>query len=152
MTRKGLSNLLTLVGLGAVFAVSWGLRMGQDQTVVVQLSGLRSAEGVVHVLLYDNADAFHDGSIVDLAGFAVAQARAEAMTVAVRDIAPGDYAVMVHHDENANDVFEHRGQMPLEGWGYSNNVGQHTLPSFASATVTFHEGAEAVDITVLYAN
>ena len=152
MSRKALSNLLAITGVTLALAITVGGTLLFGRTLLVDVSGLRSSDGVVHVIVYDNASAFDRNSVTDIVGFATQEVSADPLRVAVRGLSPGRYALMVHHDENANDVFEVRGDVPVEGWGYSNNVGQVNIPSFAAAAVTFGEQSEPFEITVVYAN
>lgn len=152
MTRRGLSNLLALTGLFIAVAVGFGGTLLHGQTLVVQVTGLRSVQGVVHVLVYDDEAAFNDASLIDLATYATHRVSSDQLTVRLRGVLPGRYALMVHHDENENDVFDYRGALPLEGWGYSNNVGQVDIPTFASAVVTFDDMTIPLHVKVIYAN
>lgn len=152
MTRKTLSNVPALLGVGLVLSVTFVSVILYRTDMMIEVNGLRSTEGVIHVLVYDNATAFEEGSLFDLAGFTTSEVLYDTMTVALSCISPGDYAVMVHHDENANDVFEHRGAIPLEGWGYSNNVGVLDLPTFAAATVSISDTTPPLKLDLVYAN
>lgn len=53
-------------------------------------------------------------------------------------LAPGEYAIVVHHDENCNDkVDKNILGLPLEGYCFSNNVKALTAPpKFKSAKFT----------------
>lgn len=151
MTRAALSNLLAVAGLLIAVGIGFGGQLLHGQTMVVTVTGLRSDEGVVHVLVYDKELAFDESSVMDLAAFATQAASSDPLTVMLPGVVPGQYALMVHHDENANDVFEYRGQIPLEGWGYSNNVGHVDIPTFAAAAVDFDKDADALELKVVYA-
>lgn len=151
MTRKTLSNVLAIVGVVLACVISFGGTFLHGAVLSVDVTGLRSSDGVVHVLVYDTPGAFESGSAFDIVGFATQDA-SDAATITLSGMGPGDYALMVHHDENANDVFELRGDIPLEGWGYSNNVGHVSLPTFEAAKVTFDDQTTSFDITIVYAN
>ncbi len=150
MTRKTMSNLLALLGLLIALAVSFGGTLVYGQTMNVNVTGLRSSQGVVHVLVYSDARAFSSGSVSQLAGYAAFDASASDTSVMIHGVQPGQYAVIVHHDENANDTFDYNGDVPLEGWGYSNNVGQDDLPEFSAATFEFGSAQPGQTITMIY--
>ncbi len=89
----------------------------------VQVSGLRSLDGLVTFELYnDDPESFikKSGLLVRLR-VAVGETGAEACLKAP---GPGTYAVVLYHDENANEKFD-KGFLgiPTEGFGFSNNPG-----------------------------
>jgi uncharacterized protein (DUF2141 family) len=66
--------------------------------------------------------------------------------------APGDYAVIVFHDENGNDDLDHNFlRLPAEPLGYSNHFELSLfsgLPSFDRLRFSFEPGARPVEIQV----
>jgi len=90
-------------------------------TLNVEILGLASNKGDVHIALYDNPDAFPDSdgmraeTQVGITGH-----RAE---VSFSDLQPGRYAIAVYHDENGNHDFD-QGLfgIPLEDYGFSNDA------------------------------
>ena len=91
-------------------------------SITVNLTGLRSKDGVVFVILSDDPDAFPKGRrtiITPIAG--------ETVSVTFRHLKPGTYALTSFHDENDNgqvDVFS-------EGVGTSNDTAG--LPDFEAS-------------------
>ena len=152
MTRKTLSNLLAFAGLVLACIASFGSTAVLGQTLTIKVDGFRSQNGVVHVLLYDSASAFAATSLTDLAQYTTKPIRSDTFSVKLYGVKPGTYALFVHHDENANDVFEMNGQTPVEGWGYSNDVGRHDTPDFAAAAFSFDGERRHQTITMRYAN
>jgi uncharacterized protein (DUF2141 family) len=152
MKRKTLSNVLGIAGLAMALTVSFGGAFSKGQTMTITVDGVRSNAGVVHVLVYDEAKAFEASSATDLVTYATVPASADAISVGLHQVEAGTYALAIHHDENANDRFDTRGQTPLEGWGYSNNVGQLDVPSFADASFQFGDVAVGQSITMNYAD
>ena len=152
MTRKTLSNCLALFGLLFALAVSFGDALIYGKSMTVTVSGLRSTQGVVHVLVYDNAGSFRETSLTDLVDYQTRQATSPSLSITLSGIQAGTYALTVHHDENANNAFEYDGQTPLEGWGYSNNVGKAGMPDFGSAAFAFDADSTEQNITINYAN
>lgn len=150
MPRKTMSNLLAAIGVVLAVAVGFGPGAIMGKPLVVQVDGLRSDAGVVRLLVYDSAAGFEGGDLLDLAGYRVKDAVTGGVTLRLARMRTGEYAVMVHHDENANDVFDTQGAWPLEGWGYSNNVGQEAIPSFMAARVVFD--GSPLTISMLYAD
>ena len=75
-------------------------------------------------------------------------APAGGVTIVVRGLAAGTYAVAVYHDENGNGAFD-QGFLgiPLEDYGFSNDAGAFFgPPSFAEAA--FRIGAAGGRITI----
>ena len=152
MTRKTLSNLLAVLSVTTAVVAGYGSVYAYAETMEVEVTGLRSAEGVVHVMVYDNAQAFAENSVSDLANYATQAITSEPLAISLNGMKPGTYAVVIHHDENANNTFEMEGELPLEGWGYSNNVGQTDTPSYDAAAFTFDADTLSQKVRIVYAN
>lgn len=86
----------------------------------VQLSGLRSAKGVVHLCLTHDAARFMDCKDNPAAIAKTIQAgRAAALDLG--QVKPGSYALLIVHDENNNGKLDMMFGIPREGFGFSNN-------------------------------
>ena len=120
--------------------------------IVVQVSGLRSDSGSVRCSLYDDAEGFPEGQ-KHVVGRARALPSGKAATCTFG--APGRgkrYAVVIHHDENDDGKFQRNAVgVPLEGYGFSNNVRPVlSAPSFEACAFSFKGGETAVGITARY--
>ncbi|MEM8731184.1 MAG: hypothetical protein AAGF79_14830, partial [Pseudomonadota bacterium] len=62
LTRKTLSNILAISGLMLVLIVSYGPGFVWGDTLTIRVTGIRSTEGTVHVMIYDRAVAFENYS------------------------------------------------------------------------------------------
>ena len=108
--------------LTATATMSAGARLpsapGAD--LQVQLSGLRSGKGMVHLCLSANATRFlHCKDDPAAVSRSVPAAAAERLDLgAVRS---GTYALLVVHDENRNGRLDMTLGIPREGFGFSNN-------------------------------
>lgn len=120
---------------------SWA---GSPLTVTIE--NVRNADGVVHVLLYDKARPFEAGDIKSLANYMELPAKSGRVTHTFANVKAGKYALLVHHDENANKVFEMKDTLPLEGYAYSNNVGRNAVPKFSAAA--FQHAGKKSDLSV----
>jgi uncharacterized protein (DUF2141 family) len=93
-------------------------RAGAD--LQVQLSGLRSGKGTVHLCLSANASRFlhckDDPAAVSRSVPASAAARLD-----LGAVKSGTYALLVVHDENRNGKLDMMMGIPREGFGFSNN-------------------------------
>jgi uncharacterized protein (DUF2141 family) len=63
-----------------------------------------------------------------------------------------DYAIVVHHDENNDNVFQKTAfGIPEEGYGFSNDVHpRFSAPSFDDCKFHYNAGRVAMNISMLY--
>ncbi len=113
--------------------------------LAVEVLGVRSNEGFVHIGLYDNAEAFPtmDGR---LSGGREAISANRAVFV-FKGLEPGRYALAVYHDENANGEFDQiLFGLPVEDFGFSNGARAFFgPPGYADAAVLVPpEGAKII--------
>ena len=123
-----------------------------EDKIVVRVSGLRNDNGSVRCSLYDNAEGFPTDQ-----KHVVARVRAvpkdKGATCTFKSPKRGQkYAAVIHHDENDDGVFQ-RGAlgMPLEGYGFSNNVRPVlSAPSFEACQFSFGGGQTSLTINARY--
>ena len=66
-----------------------------------------------------------------------------------KDLPPGDYAVMVMHDENGNGKLDSNMiGMPVEGYGFSNNPNVMRKPTFEEARFTLPQAGATIGISL----
>lgn len=114
----------------------------------VEIVGLASDKGDVHVALYDNPSAFpkSDGMLSEtevMPSGRVAKA-------VFSGLKPGRYAIAVYHDENGNHDFD-QGifGIPLEDYGFSNDAPVFLgPPSFGDAAFDVSEPGTAIKINL----
>ncbi len=119
-------------------------------SVGIEIEGLRSTKGNVLVCVTANPRAFPDCSKDATATRAqVTAADASDMRLAVS--APGNYAISVVHDENANGRLDTRLMLPREGFGFSRNPAiAFGPPSFKAARFAVGDGDAAQTIRMKY--
>ncbi len=88
--------------------------------LVVQLTGLRSAKGKVHLCLTSSATRFLKCQD-DRGALARTVAAGHAQSFDLGRVRPGAYALLIVHDENANGKLDMMMGIPREGFGFSNN-------------------------------
>ena len=152
MTRKSLSNILALSGLALAFLASFGVSLAFGKSLTVSVSGIRSDAGVVHVVVYNDAQSFSEVSIAGIVTFATENVQSGALDVTFTGLSAGTYALMLHHDENQNDELDVSRGLPLEGWSFSNNVGAEDMPTFEEASFVIENNSVHQSVTMLYAN
>ncbi len=120
--------------------------------ITATVSSLRSADGMVRCSLYDD-DAEFPESQQHVVARAVARPAAGTGTCVFRGVARGrDYAVVVHHDENNDNVFQKTAfGLPEEGYGFSNDVKpRFSAPSFGACRFHYSSDTLALAITMRY--
>ncbi|MBU3077477.1 DUF2141 domain-containing protein [Sphingomonas quercus] len=109
----------------------------------VHVIGLRAASGMIRICLTANPKAFPDCD-GDPAARHKSVAAAQAGDVRFDDLAPGDYAVSLFHDQNGNGRLDKMLIVPTEGIGFSNNPRlRFGPPSFAQARIAVTGHVEA---------
>lgn len=89
------------------------------------------AQGTIRLLLFDSADAFGDlRQAVRIACFEADDPE----TIALTGLAPGEYALLVHFDEDGNGVLDRNILgIPIEPIAFSNNYQPKGPPAYARA-------------------
>jgi uncharacterized protein (DUF2141 family) len=107
----------------------------------IAVEGIRSTRGTILLSLYDNLETFMraielsdtDGFLNDPNRFAAVAPRANAArksAVVLTNLDPGQYAVILFHDENGNGKLDQNVLgVPNEPYGFSNNVQGFLGPS-----------------------
>lgn len=88
-------------------------------SINITVTNLKNVKGVVRIGIIKKAEDFpydaFTGKKVPISGNSV--------NIKFTDLAPGEYAISVHHDENGNDKLDKNVLgVPLEGYCFSNNV------------------------------
>jgi len=115
----------------------------------VQVANLRSGRGLIRVCL--TADPGNFPACVDDADAVTRSVPAGQHLVRFDGLAPGQYAVAVIHDENANHRLDTFAGIPREGFGFSRNpsVG-FGPPRFAAARFALTGDAEMQQVRMRY--
>ncbi len=122
------------------------------EKITVTVSSLRSTDGMVRCSLYDH-DAEFPECQQHVIAHAVARPAAKNGTCVFRGVTRGrDYAIVVHHDENNDKVFQKSAfGLPEEGYGFSNDVQPKlSAPSFGACKFHYTGDALALAITMRY--
>lgn len=69
----------------------------------------------------------------------------------VKDVAPGDYAVMVMHDADSDWSMDRQANgKPTEGWGMSGHAPDSRKPTFDEVKITVPADGGAVTVALVY--
>jgi len=123
--------------------------IGQTADLQISVVGLRSAQGEVHLGLFNQPEAFPQGE--RLTGTKV-KVESRTVTAVFTGLQPGTYAVSLYHDENSNGRFDKNFLgLPQEGYGFSNDARPgFGPPSFTKASFTVDGHSKVITITVQY--
>ena len=102
--------------------------------MTVEVENVRTAQGVVGVLVFNTAQGWPEQFSAALRAEATA-AHTGVVEITIPDLPAGDYAVVALHDENANQQLDRNWLgVPVEQWGMSNNPPyRFAAPSFEAA-------------------
>lgn len=113
--------------------------------LTVRLHGIRAQTGLVKIAVVGSQDAW-DGKAAPVQADG-APVQGEDATFSFKELKPGEYAVMITHDENGNDKMDTNVMgMPLEGYGFSNNPQVMRKPTWDEARFTVSDSDVAIDI------
>jgi uncharacterized protein (DUF2141 family) len=119
-----------------------------DLTVVV--SNITSHAGKVMVGLFDSAAAFPKTVTQGATAAAAGRDATGRVTLVLRDLSPGTYAVSAYHDLDANSQLNNNLMgLPVEPYGFANNArGSFGPPSFQAASVALPTQGLAIELKV----
>ncbi len=113
--------------------------------LTVRIDGVRTQVGQLMLSLVDSSAGW-DNKAKPVAARQVA-ADAETIELVFPDLAAGDYALMVFHDENDNGKLDSNLiGMPVEGYGFSNNPQVMRKPTWDESRFTLADEGQVVVI------
>lgn len=94
-------------------------------SINIKVTNIKNSKGMLRVGIINKEEDFpydaFTGKKVPVNG--------DSVNVKFSGLAPGEYAVVVHHDENCNDKLDKNVLgVPLEGYCFSNNVKARLVP------------------------
>src|SRR5208282_4902555 len=125
----------------------WGA-LAAELTITVE--NIRSDKGQIRISVYTSAAEWPDKPTKDHSQAKPAQAGS---VVFKYDLPPGVYAVNAFHDENNNGKFATNFiGLPLEGYGFSNDVRPNLLsaPSFNKAAFELLPVGGVIHFSLIY--
>jgi uncharacterized protein (DUF2141 family) len=111
-------------------------------TLTVEIADIRNNNGKIMLQAFDEKEKVIDQQMSDI--------KDKKVTLAVKNLKPGKYAVRFYHDENLNQLMEtNMVGKPTEGYGFSNNVtGRFGMPPFEKWLFDLNEDKKIVIKTV----
>lgn len=133
----------------AVSCAHMGLLLASELetgTLMVKVEGLTNDEGLVRFGLYGDEPSYdkRKGAVRS----ANLEPRDQQITWRIDGLPFGDYAIMLHHDENANGKMDKNFiGLPQEGYGFSNDAQPgFGAPHFSQARFEFRQGHKTITI------
>lgn len=117
--------------------------------LTITIPNVKNDQGLIQIGIYDNKENFpKEGEEFMLI---IQPADAPVFRHTIENLAPGDYAVALMHDENADGVCNlNFFGIPKEGYGFSNNVRPRlSAPSFESARISMTQNKN-ITINLIY--
>jgi len=112
--------IILLFSADASFAPSSLAQSGGQATIILKLTGLRSAKGQVKIAVFNSAETWLGEQTIYSSTINV---DGQSVKWRIHDVPYGDYGVAVFHDENSNGKMDKNVLgIPLEPYGFSNNV------------------------------
>lgn len=120
-----------------------------EARLVVTIKEIRDATGNLRISLYADPDSFRKEDRA-LKAVSLPAAKGEAR-VTFDGLAPGRYALMAYHDENADGKLNLRlGMFPTEGYALSNNPRVMGPPKFADSAFEVSAPETEASLTLAY--
>lgn len=120
-----------------------------ESTVDIDLAGLRSQRGTVHVCLTRKPAHFPDCKKDP--GALRTSVAASAHHLHLDHVPPGRYAIAVFHDENSNRNLDKFAGIPKEGFAFSRNPSiKFRPPRFEEVAVDLTPGANQARLKMHY--
>lgn len=109
------------------------IKVPKRQCLSVTLNNIRSGQGKLVIMAFDNELAFADFDYQKAAGYKEAKPSAKSLSIEFPMLCDGSYAVFAMHDENEDYVLNEEGGYPLEGFAVSGSVSPYDYPKFEEA-------------------
>lgn len=149
MFKKNINmTIKCCLALITIFLMALSGAGAQTASLEVKVINIKSQKGVIRVGLFTNEKDFlkntEIGKVVKPSGSEV--------TVVFENLAPGDYALSIVHDENENGKLDSNSLgIPKEGFAFGNNaVGSFGPPSFEKAKIKIEGEDLSCLITLKY--
>lgn len=123
----------------------------QAATLTVTVSDIRSEVGSLNFAVYDDPDAWLGDDTIEQRSLVVSEHMENGVITTTFELAPGDYAISVHHDDNDNGKMDTNFiGIPKEPTGLSNGaVPKFGPPKYKNAVFTLGEDGMEMPIKLL---
>ena len=117
--------------------------------LTVKVERVRNSNGEIRLAIFNLPDQFPEGNEMDSKDV---EARLGTVTIILRGLNPGVYAVAVHHDENSDKMMNKNVVgWPQEGYGFSNDARViFSVPVFEAAAFNLNSAGQTIHLQVVY--
>ena len=143
---------LIIITLGCVFFSSFTQEQKTDSKLTVLFDNIRNKEGKIYVFIYSYENQYPDNPYLnfEIDKNLVSDFGTLKFTIP-ESLAPGKYAVSILDDENANADLDMFLGVPLEGYGFSNNVTPFfSMPDYDELLFELPENKKTINLTLQY--
>ncbi|TAF72056.1 MAG: DUF2141 domain-containing protein [Bacteroidetes bacterium] len=136
--------ILIAISLCAIYTAQ-----SQTVNITVTVSNVKSNKGVIKVCIFNKETGFPEKTNLSIKCVKVAAAKG-VMQIKVEGIAPGNYAIAVHHDTNNDGIFNTNFfGIPIEASGASNGAkGKMGPPKYSDAVIVIDKNKTQVAISI----
>jgi uncharacterized protein (DUF2141 family) len=128
-----------------IAATMWVTGIAYAGDIAVRVTGVPKSEGTIVARLMDSEAAW-DQKARPVREVSLPAAKGD-MAIRFDNVPRGNYAVLIHHDENGNGQLDLGFmRMPKEGWGYSRNANPLRKARFDEARFAFDGEALSLEI------
>ncbi len=138
--------LLKTLSLAAVAALSLAAP-AEAGDVTVALTGVEARGGVLLASLQTQGQFMQPAGTY---GERIVDPASGAVRVTFRNVTPGDYALMVMHDEDSDGQMKRNGYMPAEGWAMVNADALRGPPTFDQVKFSVSASGTAISVPMSY--
>lgn len=116
--------------------------------LTLKITNFRNEEGKILISFFTDKNGFDTVDPQKVHTFMSFKADGNDKEITLKNFPVGEYAITILHDENNNlDMDVNNRDFPTEGYGFSNNVGIMSIPSFKEAAFT-HETSKDSNQTI----
>lgn len=130
-----------------------GTAIANAATLTLKVEGIRDTEGRVAIAVFNSESGFPDDETKAIRRVYIPlQQTGQNATTTIKDLAPGNYAIALFHDNNLSGKLEtNLFGIPRKGYGFSNNVNPSLRSArFDEAVFTLPEGGGDMAIKLIY--
>jgi uncharacterized protein (DUF2141 family) len=137
--------------LARAFALGLAAAPAAAGSVTIKVTDLRNTKGVVRACMTTMESVF-PRCIRDPESHRTVVDAADGLTIRFDNVKPGEYAIALLHDENADGKANRvLGMAPKEGYGFSRDAPVNMAPpDWDDAVFTVGNGAQVVTIKMRY--
>ena len=120
--------------------------------LIIEISELRNTKGEILIAVFDQAKGFPEDESKFFRADTIRRISNSTVRTIFHDLAFGEYAITLMHDENVDGVMEYnRLGMPKEGYGFSTNYKPvFSAPKFEDTSFQFSKQGQVVRIKLIY--